>query len=240
MPEAATNSMTVGPIILLGPPGAGKGTQAKEIVARYDVPQISTGDILREHKEQGTALGMKAREYSDAGKLVPDEIVQNIVADRLRKKDCARGFILDGFPRTVAQAEWLEGCLAGLVFDNGKGGSEALPPIVIDVKVDYNQLLRRLTGRRTCPSCGRIYNVHFQPPRVPDICDVDGERLVTRKDDSEEVVSERLKEYERKTLPLADFYRQRGHLRQVNGDQAVEKVTADTFAVIEAARQAGR
>src|SRR5262249_38967061 len=234
--SSAVSPKAVGPVILLGPPGAGKGTQAKEIVARYDVPQISTGDILREHKQQGTALGQKAQEYTDAGKLVPDEIVQRIVELRLAQPDCKQGFILDGFPRTVAQAEWLDKLLSTKVFENRDGSQVALPTVVIEVKVDYNQLLRRLTGRRSCPSSGRIYNIYFQPPRVAETCDVEGSKLETRKDDSEQVVSERLKEYERKTLPLTGYYRQQGRLREVNGDQAMEKVTADVVAMLQKER----
>jgi adenylate kinase len=232
----------VGPIILLGPPGAGKGTQAQEIVARYGVPQISTGDILRDHKARGTALGTKAAEYMDKGQLVPDQVLFGLVEDRLGSKDCKRGFVLDGFPRTVAQAEWLDKLLAAKVFDNETGDHLRLLPVVIDVKVDYNRLFQRLTGRRTCPSCKRIYNVYFQPPRSNETCDDDGSKLETRKDDSEAVVSERLKEYERKTLPLTEYYRQKGRLREVNGDRNVAEVTRDVVSMIESNRsvQAGR
>src|SRR5437870_12572064 len=165
-----TKNEAVGSIILLGPPGAGKGTQAKEVVARYDVPPISTGDILRDHKARGTALGAKAAEYMDKGQLVPDQVLFGLVADRLNSKDCHRGFILDGFPRTVAQAEWLDKLLAG----QSKGAPSL---VVISLAVDYNQLLRRLSGRRSCPTCSRIYNVYFQPPRVAGTCDVDGSKL---------------------------------------------------------------
>ena len=224
--SAQTENRNIGPIILLGPPGAGKGTQAKAIVARYGIPQISTGDILRENRAQGTELGKRAAAIMDRGELVPDELVCDMVAARLAQPDCARGFILDGFPRTVKQAEWLDRLLA-------KSAAPAPPPVVISLKVDYNGVLRRLAGRRSCPACGRIYNVYFQPPRVPDVCDVDGSKLVARQDDSEAVISERLKAYEKQTLPLADYYRRRGRLREVSGDASVEQVTAEILKAIE-------
>jgi len=220
------SAVTIGPIILLGPPGAGKGTQAKAIVARFGIPQISTGDILRENRAQGTELGKRAAAIMDRGELVPDELVCDMVAARLAQSDCVRGFILDGFPRTVKQAEWLDGLLA-------KSAAPAPAPVVISLKVDYNDVLRRLAGRRSCPACGRIYNVYFQPPRVPDVCDVDGSKLVARQDDSEAVISERLKAYEKQTLPLADYYRRRGRLREVSGDASVEQVTAEILKAIE-------
>jgi adenylate kinase len=218
----------VGPVILLGAPGAGKGTQAKLVMQRWGIPQISTGDILRDNVARGTELGKQAKAFMEKGDLVPDQLVCDMVADRLRQADCEQGFILDGFPRTVAQAEWLDGLLKSDFFSKRC----ALPPVVVNFQVGYNQLLRRLTGRRTCPTCGRIYNVYFQPPRVADTCDVDGCKLVTRKDDSEEVIAERLKAYERQTLPLIDYYRRQGRLREVDGDQAQDKVTAETFQAI--------
>src|SRR5262245_1642903 len=171
----------LGPVILLGAPGAGKGTQAKAIVERYCVPQISTGDLLRDNVARKTSLGIQAKAVMERGDLVSDQLVCDMVEERLKQTDCARGFILDGFPRTVNQAEWLDRLLTVLRF---KGRS--VPPVVIDFAVSYNQLLRRLTGRRSCPTCGRIYNIYFQPPRVPDTCDVDGTRLVQREDDRED------------------------------------------------------
>src|SRR5205814_6981965 len=209
-----THPRTVGPIILLGAPGAGKGTQAKEIVAAYSIPQISTGDLLRDNVARQTPLGIQAKAVMERGELVSDELVCGMVEQRLKQTDCAHGFVLDGFPRTVKQAQWLDHLLEMLRFDG-----RSIPPVVIDFAVGYNQLLRRLTGRRSCPTCGRIYNVYFQPPRVNGICDVDGSRLVTRKDDSEEVISERLKSYERQTLPLTDYYRAQGRLRSIDGDR---------------------
>ena len=228
------SAVTIGPVILLGPPGAGKGTQAKAIVARYGIPQISTGDILRANRAQGTELGKRAAAIMDRGELVPDELVCDMVAARLAQPDCARGFILDGFPRTVKQAEWLDNLLSvARTPSSAKDISASPAPVVISLKVDYNDVLRRLAGRRSCPACGRIYNVYFQPPRVPDVCDVDGSKLVARQDDSEAVISERLKAYEKQTLPLADYYRRRGRLREVSGDASVEQVTAEILKAIE-------
>ena len=234
--QAATNKTmpTVGPIILLGAPGAGKGTQAKMIVTRYAIPQISTGDLLRDHVARSTELGKQAKAIMEAGKLVPDELVNNMVAERLSRPDTGRGFILDGYPRTTVQAEWLDQYLAGKQFENQRDGK--LPPVVVNIAVGYNLLMRRLTGRRSCPTCGRIYNVYFQPPRVADLCDVDGAKLVTRRDDCEEVISRRLKEYEALTLRLIDFYRAKGQLVEVNGEQDMDAVTAQVLKIIDGHR----
>ena len=221
----------VGPIILLGAPGVGKGTQAKRITEKYDIPQISTGDILRDHVGRGSGLGQKAKAIMDRGELVPDKIVCDMVETRLHQQDCDRGFILDGFPRTVEQAEWLDGVLAAKSF-----GSKNLATVVVDLTVSYNQLLQRLTGRRTCPVDGKIYNVYSQPPSVPDTCDFCGAKLVSRKDDSEEAISVRLKSYDQLTLPLVDYYRKQGALRSIQGEQATDAITAEIVAVIEKAR----
>ena len=224
----------VGPIIIMGAPGAGKGTQAKLIAAAYGIPQISTGDLFRDNVARGTELGGKVKALISRGELVPDSLVNDMVADRLNQPDCSRGFILDGFPRTVGQAEWLDGYLKSRQAGDGAAAPfGAIPPIVVQIAVEYNQLLQRITGRRSCPTCGRIYNVHFQPPKVEGICDVDGGRLVLRADDTEEVVAERLKAYERQTLPVADYYRARGLLVDVNGNQPVEAVAAQAFSAIE-------
>ena len=219
----------LGPLVFLGAPGAGKGTQAKRLARRYEIPQISTGDMFRDQKAQGTELGTKAKSYMDQGKLVPDELLYEMVEERLERPDCDRGFILDGFPRTVPQAQWLDRYLARRLFDG-----RSLPPVVIDFEVGYNQLLQRLTGRRSCPVCGRIYNIHFQPPRVSDTCDVEGAKLVIRKDDSEQVISERLNAYEQQTLPLADYYRKQGRLHIINGDQDADQVTREAVEFLEA------
>jgi adenylate kinase len=229
-----TNQQVVGPIVLLGPPGAGKGTQAKLIAETYGIPQISTGDILRDNVARKTELGVKAKEIMGRGDLVPDELVCGMVADRLMQADCVHGFILDGFPRTVRQAEWLDTQLEKMrAGKDGKGQQACAPPVVIRLVVEYNQLLQRLTGRRSCPTCGLIYNVYYQPPKVQGICDVEGTPLVTRRDDTEEVITERLKAYEQLTLPLVEYYGARGRLIEVNGDQPVEAVMAQTFKAIE-------
>ena len=224
----------VGPVILLGAPGAGKGTQAKMIVERYAVPQISTGDLLRDHVRRGTELGKRAQAIIEHGMLVSDEIVQNMVAERLREPDCARGFILDGFPRTLGQAQWLDHWLTTQLFENS--GVKNSAPLVINLAVGYNLLLQRLTGRRSCPTCGRIYNIYFTPPRVADLCDHDSTRLITRRDDCEEVISERLKEYETRTLPLIGYYRDKGQLREVDASGSPDKISAEALKLIDGHR----
>ncbi len=224
-------SRTLGPLILLGAPGAGKGTQAKVLVDRYGIPQISTGDLLRDNVARGTDLGLKAKAIMERGELVPDQLVCDMVAERLQRPDCDRGFILDGFPRTVGQAEWLDGFFESDAF--GKNRPSRRAPVVINVAVAYTQLMQRLTGRRSCPTCSRIYNIHFQPPRVADTCDADGAKLITRKDDREDVITERLKAYEKQTLPLTAYYRAKGRLFEVNGDQAPDKVTAETVKTVD-------
>lgn len=220
---------TPGPIILLGPPGAGKGTQAKEIMRTYRIPQISTGDILRDNVARATDLGRQAKAVMDRGELVSDGLVNAMVAERLAEGDCRRGFILDGYPRTPAQAAWLE-----RHFGSQIGAMAA--PVVISVVVPYNLLFRRLTGRRTCPVCGKIYNIHFEPPKNDNRCDVDGTELVSRKDDAEEIIAERLKSYEEQTAQLAEHYRKSGHFVEINGDQPVENVTREILATIERMR----
>jgi adenylate kinase len=228
------NERIVGPIILLGAPGAGKGTQAKLIAKTFDIPQISTGDLLRDHVARGTSLGATAKAIMARGDLVPDQLVLDMVTGRLREADCHRGFILDGFPRTVPQAEWLDSFLEKE--REGKDPCEkaaCAPPVVIQLLVDYDKIFKRIAGRRSCPSCGRIYNVYLQPPKVEGICDVEGATLVCRPDDREDVVKERLKAYERQTLPLVDYYSSRGRLVTVNGDQPVEEVMRQAFSAIE-------
>jgi adenylate kinase len=220
---------TPGPIILLGPPGAGKGTQSKAIMAAYNIPQISTGDILRDNVARGSELGKQAKSIMDRGELVPDTLVNQMVAARLEENDTRRGFILDGFPRTAAQAEWLDRHFAG------QFGAMAAP-VVVSVVVPYNLLFKRLTGRRTCPVCGAIYNIYFEPPKLAGICDRDGAQLTVRKDDREEVIAERLKSYEEQTARLAEYYRKGGHFVEINGDQPIDQVTKEVLATIERMR----
>ncbi len=219
----------IGPVVLLGPPGAGKGTQAKKIAAHYGIPQISTGDLLREHVSRGTELGRQARVIMARGELVPDELMYGMVADRLKQAGCERGFILDGFPRTAGQAGWLDAFLKREFFENSK----TCVPVVIRLDVDYTQLLLRIAGRRSCPTCGRIYNVHSQPPRVDELCDSDSSKLVQRDDDREEVIRPRLKAYEVQTKPVAEYYQRQGRLIPVNADRPVEQVTAEIFGLID-------
>jgi adenylate kinase len=240
--ESARHDWNIGPVILLGPPGAGKGTQARQIVERYCISHISTGELLRDHVARKTDLGREAKAIMDRGDLVPDELMYGIVAGRLREPDCRRGFILDGFPRTAAQAGWLDAFLRKEFFDK----TSPCAPIVIQLAVDYNQLLLRLTGRRLCPTDGRLYNIHFQPPRVDGLCDLDGTPLIIRDDDREEVVRERLSVYENQTKPVVDYYQRQGQLVTVNADRPIDEVTAEIFGVIDrwhcgpAGRQSGR
>jgi adenylate kinase len=235
--SADDTARIIGPVILLGPPGAGKGTQSKKIVDHYGIPQISTGDLLRDHVARGTELGLEAKAIMGRGELVPDELMYGIVACRLRECDCERGFVLDGFPRTAAQAGWLDAFLEKEVFDKSKNSKNAAadkcPPVVIQLLVDYNQLLLRLTGRRSCPTCGRLYNIHLQPPRVDELCDLDGSKLVIRDDDRREVIAGRLEAYEHQTKPVADYYRLQRRLVAVNADRPVDDVTAQIFGIID-------
>ena len=228
---AQKTSRDIGPVVLLGPPGAGKGTQSKRIMERYLIPQVSTGDILRHNVAQGTELGRAAKAVMARGELVSDDLVCEMVKKRLCNPDCRRGYILDGFPRTAAQAGWLDALLDDQLFDNSR--PTRAWPIVMRLDVDYNQLLLRITGRRSCPTCGRIYNVHFQPPRVEGICDLEGSRLVTRNDDRLEVIQPRLAAYEEQTRPVADYYQRTGRLVSVDGDRPADEVTAQIFRILE-------
>ncbi len=229
-----TRTHNVGPVILFGPPGAGKGTQSKKLLELLKIPQISTGDILRENVAQGTGWGKQAKAAMESGNLVSDFIVCAMVAERLGQPDTRRGFILDGFPRTVAQAEWLDKLLCGKLFESTRVHTACeVPPIVISIKVDYNQLLQRLTGRRICPVCGTIYNVYSKPPKVEGICDLEGATLVTRQDDREEVIAGRLKAYEQQTLPLENYYRAQGRLFEVDGNAPEGRITEEMLSLIE-------
>ena len=221
----------IGPIVLLGPPGAGKGTQSHNITQHYRIPQVSTGDLLREHVKQATPLGVEVKELMARGELVPDHLVCDIVAWRLREPDAQRGFVLDGFPRAQKQAVWLDAFLKFEFFDSGKW--PAWLPIVVRIQVDYNKLLLRITGRRTCPTCGRIYNVHLQPPRVDEVCDIDGSKLFVRDDDREEVIRERLATYQRQTRPVAEYYEALGRVITIDGDRPVDEVTASIVREVD-------
>jgi adenylate kinase len=225
--EAETKFLP-GPILMIGPPGAGKGTQAKNVMAAWDIPQISTGDLLRGNVAKGTELGLKAKEIMGRGDLVSDDLVNQMVAVRLTEPDCVRGFILDGFPRTLGQAEWLDQHLSAR--------ADALPLIAIRLKVDYHQLMRRITGRRSCPTCGSIYNVYLKPPKVDELCDLDGTPLERRSDDTEEVFSKRLREYEAQTAPVVAHYSALGRLQEMDGDQPVSAVTAGILAAVKRLR----
>jgi adenylate kinase len=230
-------SRDVGPVVVFGPPGAGKGTQAKRIMDHYLIPQVSTGDILRQNIDLGTPLGVAAKAVMAQGKLVSDDLVCTMVGERLRQPDCKRGYVLDGFPRTASQAGWLDALLDHQPLENPKIFDNLRTtrawPIVIRLNVDYNQLLLRITGRRSCPTCGRIYNVHFQPPRVDELCDCDGSKLVTRNDDRLEVIQPRWTAYEEQTRPVADYYERTGRLVSVNGDLPMDEVTEQIFQIIE-------
>jgi len=221
----------VGPVVLLGPPGAGKGTQAKRIMQRYGIPQVSTGDLLRDNVARGTELGLTAKAVMARRELVSDDVVCSMVRCRLSQPDCKRGYILDGFPRTAAQAGWLDALLDDKLFDNSR--PTRAWPVVVCLDVDYNELLLRITGRRSCPTCGRIYNVHFQPPREDELCDVEGTKLVTRNDDRLEVIQPRLAAYQEQTRPVVDYYRRTGRLVSVNGDLPMDDVTEQIYRIIE-------
>lgn len=211
-------------VIFLGPPGAGKGTQAKELARRYGVPHLSTGDMFREHVRRGTELGRRAQPIMERGELVPDEIVLGMVEERIARPDCAAGFIFDGFPRTRAQAERLDAILRERGF---------WPPVVLHVTLGDDELFRRLSGRRTCKTCGAIYNVFDRPPKTEGRCDADGGELVQRSDDSEAVVRERLAAYVRQTQPLVEYYRRRRVLREIDGAQPVESVAHAVAVAVE-------
>jgi adenylate kinase len=218
-----------GPILLLGAPGSGKGTQAKELVKLWGIPQISTGDLLRANVVQGTQLGRIAKEIMGRGELVPDSLVNEMVAVRLKEPDTANGYILDGFPRTLPQAGWLDGRLAAQ--------AEALPVIAVSIQVDYNQLLRRITGRRNCPVCQTIYNVYSNPPKKDGFCDIEGAALVQRADDTEEVFKERMRAYEAQTEPVVEHYRGLGRFAEVDGDRAIASIAAGIVAAVERLRK---
>lgn len=231
-----------GPILLLGAPGVGKGTQAKELVQHWGIPQISTGDLLRANVAQGTSLGKTAKEIMHRGELVPDSLVNEMVAVRLQQPDTVKGYILDGFPRTLAQAHWLDGRLAmGASGGSSSQGSpatqpQALPLVAVSIQVDYNQLLRRITGRRNCPVCQTIYNVYSKPPQRAGFCDVEGAALTQRSDDTEKVFAERMRAYAAQTAPVIEHYRELGRFIEVPGDGPIAAIAAGIVAAVERLR----
>jgi len=213
-------------LILLGPPGAGKGTQAKLIAKRLGVPHLSTGDMFRDAVNRDTPTGHLAKPIMERGQLVPDPIVLKMVEERLAQPDSKKGFVFDGFPRTLPQSEELDGILAKLGF--GK-------PIVVDIRVDPEKLIRRLSGRWTCSVGGEIYNVYDRPPKVPGVCDRDGGKLMQRADDAPEVVKARLVAYERQTKPVSDYYQRHGVLETVDGEADIEEVSRRVEKIVESA-----
>ena len=210
-------------IIMLGAPGAGKGTQAKQIAAKYGIPHISTGDIFRANIKNGTELGKKAKEYMDQGLLVPDELTCDLVMDRISQEDCKDGFVLDGFPRTIPQAEALDAALE-------KKGDKM--DYAIDIEVEDENIIRRMSGRRACLNCGATYHVVTIPPKKEGICDVCGSELVLRDDDQPETVKKRLDVYHEQTQPLIDYYKKQNILKSVNGMEPMETVFTNIVAIL--------
>lgn len=210
-------------IILLGPPGAGKGTQAKQLVEDYGIPQVSTGDMLRAAVKEGSPLGVEAKKHMEAGTLVPDSVVIGLVKERIQQKDAAKGFMLDGFPRNVSQAETLDTMLSdlGLKIDH-----------VVSVEVPSKELLGRLTGRRTCRNCNAMFHVMFNPPKKDGVCDKCGGELYQRADDNEATVSSRLKVYDEQTAPLIDYYSKQGKVRTIDGVGEISAIYAKIKAVL--------
>ncbi len=205
-------------LIFLGAPGAGKGTQAREVSKKFAIPQISTGDILREAVRKQTPLGLKAKAVMESGALVPDEVVCGLVEERIAEPDCGKGFILDGFPRTIAQGEFL-----GKTLQAKQRGN----PLAVNIRVDLDVLLKRLTGRRTCSVCGEIYNVYFNPPKKEGVCNKDGGNLLHRADDNEETIRQRLTAYDQQTKPLIEYYRGQSFLHEVEGNRDPEEIAKE-------------
>ena len=232
--KRSASMIAPGPILLLGAPGVGKGTQAKELVQLWGIPQISTGDLLRANVAQGTPLGKTAKEIMHRGELVPDSLVNEMVAVRLQQPDTAKGYILDGFPRTLAQAHWLDGRLDAA---NCTDPAQSLPLVAVSIQVDYNQLLRRITGRRNCPVCQTIYNIYSKPPQRAGFCDVEGAALTQRADDTEKAFAERMRAYAAQTAPVIEHYRELGRFAEVSGDGPIAAVAAGIVAAVERLRQ---
>jgi adenylate kinase len=238
MPGELRTAFLPGPVLLLGAPGVGKGTQAKAIMAAWGIPQISTGDILREIRNRdlqpsaiATRLLREGKLHDDdlarmaTGKLVSDALVNDMVAARLEERDIVRGYILDGFPRTLVQADWLDAYLSST--------RDSLPVVAVSLRVNERQLLLRITGRRSCPTCKRIYNVHLKPPVADTVCDFDQTVLEQRADDTEAVFAERMRAYAEQTAPVLEHYRALGRFAEVEGDATVEAVTESILAAVE-------
>lgn len=223
MAQADAKKLLARPVIFLGPPGAGKGTQAKLVATHYGVPHLSTGDMLRENVQLGTALGALAKPIMERGELVPDDLILRMVKERIARADCAQGFVFDGFPRTLAQAKALDSILEGQ-----KSG----PPAVIYFKVPEEILMRRMTGRRMCKIGFEIYNIYERPPKVEGRCDVDGGELIQRPDDKPETIRERLLAYRTQTEPLVAYYASKGTLDEIEADASVPSVTTSVFAAL--------
>jgi adenylate kinase len=230
----ADASFLPGPVLLLGAPGVGKGTQAQLLVARYGIPQISTGDLLRANIAAQTDLGLKAKEIISSGRLVDDVLVNGMVLNRLREPDTHSGYILDGYPRTLDQARFLDRTLAELNLP------PQLPVVAINIVVGYDELLRRITGRRICPACKSIYNIYTNAPKTDALCDIESAGLIQRPDDTEEVFVERMKTFENQTAPVIHHYRGLGRFEQVDGNQPVDSVLAAIESTLLKLRQAGK
>lgn len=240
--SGSEDTFVPGPVLLLGAPGVGKGTQAQILMDLWSIPQISTGDIIRENIRQQTAVGREFQDLVAHGIFVPDDLVNRMVGLRLQQPDAARGYILDGYPRTLGQAEWLDAQLAGDGFPGSSGEvtpAGRLPVVAVSIEVRYDELLRRITGRRTGPVSKRIYNIYTNPPVIDGLDDVDGQPLVQRPDDTGDVFAERMRQFADLTAPVIEHYRTQGRFAVVDGEQPVEVVTETIVAALMRMRREG-
>jgi len=231
---APADKFLPGPVLLLGAPGVGKGTQAQILMATYGILQISTGDILRANIARGTDLGLAAKELVSKGLFVSDEIVDQMVWQTITSENVASGFVLDGYPRTLSQAQFIDHVIAG------SDSPVKLPLVAISITVDYDVLLHRITGRRTCPVCKSIYNIFSNPPKVTGVCDLEGAELIQRSDDTEEVFRDRMKTFDLQTAPVVSHYRAQGRFAEVDGDHPVEQVTSAITEALKRLRKGQR